>query len=167
MRRILFALLIAATPTLAAENADKPAQDAGGGGLGSNVNKVPYLMAPLKDANGKLSGYAYIVSRFTAASPAAALELSDKMAFIQDSFVRDVNRTQVPMTADGQVDIPALEGRLASDIKTVAGASKVKFVTVCTVQIATLHLKQAAPLADADDLAALPKSRCEAETPAK
>ena len=171
MRRILLALTLIAAPAFAAEKADAPKadgkSDAAGKPDGSNVNRVPYLMAPMKGADGKLSGYAYIVSRFTATSPAAAAELTDKLAFIQDGFVRDVNHTPVAVTGDGQVDIPALEARLANDIKVVAGAAKVKLVTVCSVQVAVLHVKEAPRLADATDLADLPKSRCEADTPAK
>src|SRR4051812_25757073 len=97
MRRILaLALIVAVTPALAAE--EKPAQKADGksegGAPGTNVD-MPYLMAPMMGADGKLSGYAYISTRLTAGSSAATLEVRDKIAFIQDAFVRDVNRQAI------------------------------------------------------------------------
>ena len=65
MRRIFLALALMASPALAAEKQDSSFK---GGSPGTNV-ELPYLMAPMKTADGKLAGYAYITSRLTAASP--------------------------------------------------------------------------------------------------
>jgi len=160
MRRILFALTLVVSPALAAEKTTAPVVS---GVPGTNV-EMPYLMAPMKGADGKLSGYAYISSRLTAGSPAAALKVRDQLAFIQDAFVRDVNGAPVSAPDDlNQVDIAGVESRLAADARRIVGAPNVKMVTVCTVQIANLHLKTV-PLADLSDLAdpkTLPQSRCE------
>src|SRR6185437_3773925 len=112
MRRILPALLLLAfaAPSFSAEE-NKPAegQDKGAGPPGTNV-EMPYLMAPMAGEDGKLSGYAYISSRLTASSPAEALEVRDKIAFIQDAFVRDVNRESIAKAGDpSTVDNAALE----------------------------------------------------------
>ena len=166
MRRLLLVLTLVAAPALAAEKADDT--KAKGGDPGTNV-AMPFLMAPMNGADGKLTAYAYISTRLTASSPAAVLQVRDKLAFIQDAFVRDVNSVAVAAAGDpNSVDIAAVESRLTADARRIVGVPNVKMVTVCTVQIAPLHAKQAAPLADATDLAdpkALPKSRCEGDKP--
>ena len=57
---LAFALTV---PSLAAEEVAKPAEGkpgetTKGGRPGTNID-MPYLMAPLTDADGKLTGYAY------------------------------------------------------------------------------------------------------------
>ena len=97
-------------------------------------------MAPLSDADGKLIGYAYVSTRLTAMSDIYALAVRDKLPFIQDKMVRDVNNAVVTTPDDPEkVDIAGLERRLLSDATQVMGAGKVKLITVCTVQIAALH----------------------------
>ena len=109
------------------------------GAPGTNVD-MPYLMAPMTDAGGKLSGYAYLSTRLTAASEANALLVRDKLPFIQDAMVRDVNSAGIATADDPEkVDVPAVEKRLLADAAKVMGAGKVKLITVCTVNIAPLH----------------------------
>ena len=97
-----------------------------------------------------------------------ALAVRDKLPFIQDTMVRDVNGDGVATAADPeQVDIPALEARLLADARKVMGGGKVKLITVCTVQIAELHpvqtpaLNQPADMKDLDAHKNPAKSRCE------
>jgi hypothetical protein len=135
MRRaaILFLLAALAVPADAADDAPK------GGAPGTNV-EMPFLMAPLSDADGKLIGYAYLSTRLTAMSDIYALAVRDKLPFIQDKMLRDVNN-QVVTTPDDpeKVDIAGLERRLMADATQVMGTGKVRLITVCTVQIAPLH----------------------------
>ena len=134
MRIAAIPLLLAALAIpAAAEDAQK------GGKPGTNV-EMPFLMAPLSDTDGKLLGYAYISTRLTAMSDTYALAVRDKLPFIQDKMVRDVNN-QVVTTPDDpeKVDIAGVERRLLADATQVMGAGKVKLITVCTVQIASLH----------------------------
>src|SRR6201995_3619990 len=98
MRRLLPLLILAATPALAAGPAADTVTIIKGGPPGTNV-EMPYLMAPMNDAGGKLHGYAYISTRLTAGSAAAAVEVRNQLAFIQDVWVRDVNAAPVA-TAD-------------------------------------------------------------------
>jgi hypothetical protein len=127
---------LAAAPTPV--SADKSSSDKSGV-PGTNV-EMPFLMAPLTASDGKLSGYAYISTRLTAASAAGALDVRDKIAFIQDAFVRDVNGTAVAKSADsGAVDNPALEARLLADAKRVMGSGKVASIAIVQLQIAPLH----------------------------
>jgi len=106
---------------------------------GTNVD-MPYLMAPMTDTSGKLSGYAYLSTRLTASSEANALAVRDKLPFIQDAMVRDVNASTIATSDDPEkVDVAAMERRLLTDAAKVMGAGKVKLITVCSVNIAPLH----------------------------
>ena len=106
---------------------------------GTNVD-MPYLMAPMTNAGGKLSGYAYLSTRLTASTEANALAVRDKLPFIQDATVRDVNNAGIAVSDDQEkVDVPAVEKRLLADTTRVMGAGKVKQITICTVNIAPLH----------------------------
>lgn len=133
---LIFVLAIA--PAAAAEKAaDK--EDAKGGAPGTNID-MPFLMAPLTGADGKLSGYAYISSRLTATSDIIANQARDKIAFIQDAFVRDVNATEIATSGDPlTVNNAALEARLLADARKVVGAGKIVSIAIMQVQIAPLH----------------------------
>jgi hypothetical protein len=97
-------------------------------------------MAPLTNADGKLTGYAYISSRLTASSEGGGTDVREKLAFIQDLMVRDVNATSVTIPDDPEkVDIAATEKRLLSAAVKVMGPGKVKLITICTVNISPLH----------------------------
>jgi hypothetical protein len=106
---------------------------------GTNVD-MPYLMAPLTNADGKLTGYAYISSRLTAASEGGGTDVRAKLPFIQDIMVRDVNATSVTTSDDPEkVDIAATEKRLLAAATKVMGPGKVKLITICTVNVSPLH----------------------------
>jgi hypothetical protein len=175
------ALLILAlmAPTFAAEERGKPAEGKAGEGKSGEIKKggqpgtnvdMPYLIAPLSDADGKLIGYAYLSSRLTAMSDTIALSVRDKLPFIQDAMLRDVNAEPIATADDPEkVDIPGVEKRLFSDAAKVMGAGKVRLITLCTIQISPLHPVETpalnAPPEDAPPSGPPPKnpvkSRCE------
>jgi len=136
---------------------------------GTNVD-MPYLMAPLTGADGKLTGYAYISSRLTATSDGGGTDVRAKLAFIQDLMVRDVNAIGVTAPDDPEkIDIPATEKRLLAAATKVMGPGKVKQITICTVNISPLHPVQT-PARDTPPEQMIPagttpknpiKSRCE------
>jgi hypothetical protein len=142
---ILALLAALALPAIAAEESGHHAAKSEGGEEpkkgkpGTNVD-MPYLMAPMTGTDGKLSGYAYLSTRLTATSEGVVTQVREKLAFIQDAMVRDVNTARIA-TADDieKVDVPAVEKRLLADAVKVMGAGKVKVITVCTVNIAPLH----------------------------
>lgn len=145
MRKAMIAALLALAfnlPVIAAEEKKESAKKEGvaqKGKPGTNVD-MPYLMAPLTNADGKLAGYAYLSTRLTATSEANSLAVRDKLAFIQDAMVRDVNNAGITTADDPEkVDVPAVEKRLLTDAAKVMGAGKVKLITVCSVNIAPLH----------------------------
>jgi hypothetical protein len=155
---ILSLLALVAFPALAAEeHAKVEGGEKKGGKPGTNVD-MPFLMAPMTDADGKLSGYAYITSRLTASSENVVTDVREKLPFIQDLLLRDVNNTPVTMPGDPQaVNVPGLEARLLAGARKVMGAAKIKSVMVCTVQIAELRPKQTPALHTPPP----EKSRCE------
>ena len=149
MRRLLILPLLfaLAAPVSAAEEPHgKPAkegahskEDAKGGAPGTNID-MPFLMAPMTGVDGKLSGYAYISSRLTANSDVSANQARDKIAFIQDAFVRDVNAKEIATSGDpATVDNAALQTRLLADARKVVGAGKLLSIAITQVQIAPLH----------------------------
>jgi hypothetical protein len=165
-KRILAILLSFVLPAMAADDTASKG-NAKGGQPGTNV-EMPFLMAPLTDADGKLTGYAYLSTRLTAVSDVYALTVREKLPYIQDAMVRDVNNQGVAVAADPeQVDVKGVEARLLADAAKVVGAGKVKLITVCTVQIAELHPVQTPALRAPSDLKDLDahqnpqKSRCE------
>jgi hypothetical protein len=145
MRKAAILALLAAAlilPATAAEEKKEGAHKEGEaqkGKPGTNVD-MPFLMAPLTNADGKLAGYAYLSTRLTATSEANSLAVRDKLAFIQDAMVRDVNSAAIT-TADDleKVDVPAVEKRLLTDATKVMGAGRVKLITICSVHISPLH----------------------------
>jgi hypothetical protein len=133
---ILALAALLAYPAAAAEKKEGAAKK---GQPGTNVD-MPFLMAPLTGAEGKLTGYAYISSRLTAATDVIAVSVREKLPFIQDLMVRDVNGTGVTVADDPEkVDLAGLEARLLADASKVMGAGRVKHIMICTVQIAELH----------------------------
>jgi hypothetical protein len=143
--------------------------DAKKGKPGTNVD-MPFLMAPLTTADGKLTGYAYISSRLTATSEGGGTAVREKLAFIQDIMVRDVNVASVATAEDPEkVDIAATEKRLLAAATKVMGPGKVKLIMICTVNVSPLHPVQT-PARDTPPEQMIPagttpknpvKSRCE------
>ena len=142
---VLPLLIALAMPASAvAEEHGKPdahgkAEAGKGGEPGTNID-MPFLMAPMTGADGKLSGYAYISTRLTAISDVSANQARDKIAFIQDAFVRDVNAKEIAASGDPvTVDNVALEARLLADARKVVGAAKLVSIAIMQIQIAPLH----------------------------
>jgi hypothetical protein len=133
MRKLLAAaLMLAAVPAFAGEKAASEP--------GTHV-EMPFLIAPMS-ADGKLLGYAYISSKLTTATPQASVEVRDKLAFIQDAFVRDVNAAPVGTAGDpATVDRAMLAQRLVADAKRVVGAAKVKDIAFTQIEFSPLHPK--------------------------
>lgn len=123
---LLTLCLIAATAASAAESegeegASKAATP------GNNVD-MPSLMAPVI-VDGKLTGYFYITSRVRASSSSSAIAIREKIAFIQDAFVRDVNAHPVMDKDPANLDRTELGNRLVADARKIVGADKITGIT--------------------------------------
>jgi len=132
---VLCAVLLAFTSetALAGEKAGDP---------GTNV-EMPFLIAPMC-VDGKLTGYAYISSKVVTTSRDSSLEVRNKIPFIQDAFVRDVNGSPIGKANDPKtVDNAALVARLTADVKRIVGTAKISTVVIIQVQISELHPNQA------------------------
>ena len=135
MRRIVICLLI-----LACATAVRPAVAAGTkeGAPGTNV-EMPFLIAPMSK-DGKLLGYTYISSKLVASSQSAAIDVREKLAFIQDAFVRDVNGDPICKPDDPTaVDAVLLNARLVDDARRVVGNSRVAGMVFVRMEFAPLH----------------------------
>ncbi|MDE2184436.1 MAG: hypothetical protein KGJ78_15565 [Alphaproteobacteria bacterium] len=119
------------------------------GGPGTNV-EMPFLIAPM-NKDGKLLGYAYISSKLVASSPSAAITVRNKLAFIQDAFVRDVNAEPIAQISNPQLaDTELLASRLVADARRFVGDGTVVGIVFTQIQFAPLHsgdstLNQAPP----------------------
>lgn len=143
---VLLFVLAAAMPAAAAE-------PAAGGAPGTNI-EMPFLMAPMNGADGNLAGYAYISCRVTTNTDSSANDVRDKIAFIQDAFVRDINGAPVAKPDDvTQVNMPGLQARLLGDARRIMGPGKITAITILQVQIAPLHPQQSPSAPTQDDSA--------------
>lgn len=136
MRCGLFSLLILVclvAPAWAegATNAKKPPP-------GTTV-EMPLLMVPMSQ-DGRLLGYAFITSKLVCASSDACIAIREKLAFIQDANVRDVNAQPVGLATDPTaVDRDLLNARLTAAAKRIVGDNKVKNMAFLQVQYTPLH----------------------------
>jgi hypothetical protein len=135
MRRCLFLLL--AVVTLAAPALAEGAKPKV---LPGTSVEMPLLMAPISDKDGKLLGYAYITSKLICASPSAAIVVRQKLPFIQDADVRDVNARPIAEAGDPKAaDREVLNARLTLNAKRVAGDAMVVRTDFLLIQFAPLH----------------------------
>lgn len=112
------------------------------GDPGTNV-EMPFLVAPMV-VDGKLTGYAYISSKVVTSSRNASLDVRNKIPFIQDAFVRDVNAAPIGKSTDPKtIDTVALVARLTADVKRIIGAAKISSVVIIQIQTTELHPSQA------------------------
>lgn len=133
----ILTILLSVANSAAAEDAPKKKVEE----PGTHV-QMPFLIAPMS-ADGKLQGYAYISSKLVAATPMASVEIRDKLAFIQDAFVRDVNGQPIGKANDPTaVDTASLSSRLIADAKRIVGAAKVVTITFTQIQFSPLHPTQ-------------------------
>jgi hypothetical protein len=111
------ALLVLAGPAFAAGAEARPEP-------GTTV-EMPFLVAPVSQ-NGKLLGYVYISSKLICSNQSACFDVREKLAFIQDANVRDVNAQPVGFPNDPTtVDVDRLNARLTANAKRIVGDSKV------------------------------------------
>jgi hypothetical protein len=139
--RVLSAILLAvAVPVAALASGDSGKPPGNAPEPGTHVT-MPFLIAPVVE-NGKLAGYSYINSKLIAATPAASVEIREKLAFIQDAFVRDVNARPVGKPGDPRtVDTDALAVRLLADARRVVGARKIASIAFAQIQFSPLRAK--------------------------
>ncbi|HEY5338622.1 MAG TPA: hypothetical protein VIJ85_10485 [Rhizomicrobium sp.] len=101
--------------------------------------EMPYLIAPLASGDTLLA-YAYISCIITASSPAAAMDIRGRIAFIQDAFVRDVNMSSIGKATDPKtVDATTLTARLLADAQKATKPGLVVGLKLIQIQIRPLR----------------------------
>ena len=129
----VFLISFAALQPSIAEEAKKPDT-----APGASV-EMPYLIAPLSSGETLLA-YAYVSCKIVGSSPAAALQIREKVPFIQDAFVRDVNASTIGKPDDPMaVDNGTLQLRMLAVAKKVMGPGKVVDLKLMQVQISPLR----------------------------
>jgi hypothetical protein len=133
-------LLALSIPAMAAEDAPKDTSKKNTEEPGTHV-QMPFLIAPVS-VDGKLQGYVYISSKLIASTPSASVQIRERMAFIQDAFVRDVNAKDVASGPDlSTVDKTALAERLVADARRIVGPAKIASIEFTQMQFSPLHPK--------------------------
>lgn len=101
--------------------------------------QMPFLIAPV-EKDGEFLGYMYIASKLTTTSAQASQKVKEKLAFIQDALVRDVNLTVVATEPDAQkLDKPALAARVVAIVGRFVGKENVVKLEFIDVKFAPLH----------------------------
>ena len=97
----------------------EPAKDQTGKDQGVVNVELPPFLAPLLIDN-RLESYAYITIVLTPVSREKMLAIREKMPFIQDAFLREVNKGSIVKTDDPKsVDTVALKARLLARLNQI------------------------------------------------
>jgi hypothetical protein len=130
---LLFAVCLAC-PAWAGEAAKKDKKPEPGTSV-----EMPFLIAPMSQ-DGNLLGYAYISSKLICSSPNACIAVRQKLAFIQDGYVRDVNLKPVSLAdKPTEVDKDLLSARLTAVARRILGADKVVGTMFLEIKFTALH----------------------------
>ena len=108
------AAALTVTPVAHAAAAAEPAKDQGV----TNVELPPFLAPMLID--NRLESYAYITIALTPASREKMLVTREKMPFLRDAFLREVNKGSIVKADDPKaVDTVALKARLLARLDQI------------------------------------------------
>lgn len=107
--------------------------------------EMPYLIAPLTNGDS-LVAYAYVSCKILTSSQSAAIDVRDRIPFIQDAFVRDVNARSIGHGDDPPtVDATNLTTRLLADAKKIMPPGEVVGIRLIQIQISPLRPGTAPP----------------------
>jgi hypothetical protein len=109
--------------------------------------EMPFLMVPMSKG-GDLLGYSYISSKLVCTSSSATIRVREKLAFIQDAFVREANGQPASLATDPQaIDKDLLSARLTAAAQRIVGAQTVKTLVFMEIRFAPLHPSDSTPMA--------------------
>ena len=134
MSRASFTIAAALACALGTAQAAAPAQPTGPGSV-----SLPPLLAPMV-VDGRLQGYAYLTITLTPRSRERLLTIREKVPFIQDAFLRELNRGSFAKADDAAVfDAEAAKARLLARANTVLPAGTVADVRFDTIVMQSLR----------------------------
>ena len=100
--------------------------------------ELPRLLAPMV-VDGRLNGYAYMTISLIPTSPGQVLAIREKVHFLQDAFIRELNRGSIVKTDDpANVDVEATKQRLMTRIHEVLPANTVEDLKFDQIVLAPL-----------------------------
>jgi hypothetical protein len=101
--------------------------------------ELPPIFAPMTVAS-RLESYAYITVALTPASAARALTIREKMPFLQDAFLRELNKGSIVKADDpNAVDTEAVKARLTARMNAILPAGTVTILKVEQIVMAPLR----------------------------
>lgn len=104
-----------------AEESDEEEGSAGPLESNDGIVEMPMLVAPIT-VNQRLYSYAYLRVKLEAASFEGALLIREKVAFVQDGFLREVHRASIALNSDPKtIDGEGLKQRLMKVCDSVLG----------------------------------------------
>jgi hypothetical protein len=131
--------------------------------------EMPYLVVPMSTQDGKLLGYTYVTSKLVCSSGDAAMAAREKLGFIQDGVVREVNARPLGLPDDPKtIDKAQLNARLTAVAKRIVGDKKVVSMVFIDIKYSPLHPSdqtdiKAAPPEEPADAKKKPKEGGEGE----
>jgi hypothetical protein len=98
--------------------------------------ELPPILSPMNVA-AQLEGYAYITIALTPASPGANRIILEKMPFLQDAFLRELNKASIVNAEDAKaVDAVAVKARLLARMNQILPAGTVSALKLKQIVIA-------------------------------
>jgi hypothetical protein len=114
LRLAVFALSFALVSSSGARAADAIGKDAGPVDV-----ELPPIIAPMT-MNGRLEGYAYITISLAPVDRGKVLAIRDKLAFLQDAFLRELNKGTILKADDPKaLDTGAIKPRLIARMNQI------------------------------------------------
>jgi len=136
---MLLAAALAAPSYAAGAKKEAPAQESGEeGGLFNQTRSVtmPPLLAPLFDENQRLTGYAYLQLDLRVRGD--IWRVRERIAFIQDAFVREVYAVSIAQDANPrEIDPEKVRTHLLARAREVMGNDQVADVKLTSLGYAT------------------------------
>jgi hypothetical protein len=102
---------------------------------------MPTILAPMV-ADSQLENYAYITIVLKPAAPAGVLTIREKVPFLQDAFLRELNAAPIVKADDPKVvDEEALKPRLIARVNQILPAGTVAELKFEPIVVAPVQLR--------------------------
>jgi flagellar basal body-associated protein FliL len=130
----VLAALLMVSPVERVAGAEPPPKDQ----AVTNV-EVPAFLAPMLIGN-RLEQYAYITVALTPANREKMLAIRDKMPFLRDAFLREVNKANIVKADDPKtVDTVALKARLLVRVNQILPKGSVSDLKFQSIQMTPIQ----------------------------
>ena len=110
--------------------------------LGPVDVSLPPILAPMV-VEGRLESYAYITIVLKPAAPAGVLAIREKVPFLQDAFLRELNGASIVKAGDPKaVDEAAVRARLIARLSPILPAGTVAELNFEPIVLAPVQAQQ-------------------------